>query len=57
MMEPCGAPMESLWTLTADDKIPALPKTLNYGNYGTFGIVGNAGFVSSTVFWGSLLEI
>ena len=25
------------------------PKALNYGSYGTFLIVGNAGFVSSTV--------
>ena len=35
---------------TADDLNPALPlRTLNYGNYGIFLIVGNAGFVSSTV--------
>ena len=35
-------------------------RTLNYGNYGTFLIMGNAGFCPSTVSWrpasGSQLE-
>ena len=35
---------------TVDDINPALPlRTLNYGNYGIFPIMGNAGFISSTV--------
>ena len=36
---------------TVDDINPALPKEpgLDYGNYGLFLIVGNAGFISSTV--------
>ena len=33
---------------TVDDRNPAL-RTLNYGNYGIFLIMGNAGFISSTV--------
>ena len=38
---------------TVDDINSALLtlRTLHYGNYGTFLIMGNAGFISSTVFW------
>ena len=36
-----------------DDINPALPlRTLTYGNYGIFLIMGNAGFISSTVWLG-----
>ena len=36
--------------ITADDKILSITlRTLNYGNYGIFLIMGNAGFISSTV--------
>ena len=38
---------------TVDDKsCITLLMDRNYGNYGIFLIMGNAGFISSTVFWG-----
>ena len=39
------------WGPTVDDINCITLRTLNYGNYGTFLIAGNAGFISSTVVW------
>ena len=38
-----------LWPTTVDDKSCITLKALNYGNYGIFLIMGNGGFISSTV--------
>ena len=35
--------------LTVNDTNPALPRTLDFWNYGIFLIMVNAGFISSTV--------
>ena len=40
---------------TVDDINPALP-SLNYGNYGIFRIIGNAGFISSTVVAAAVIQ-
>ena len=41
--------MDGHWEYTVDDINPALTYTLDYGKYGIFRIIGNAGFISSTV--------
>ena len=47
---------ETLVLISVDDINPALPGALDYGNYGMFLIMGNAGYLSSTVvqFLGSI---